>query len=60
MVIKVFGIRTKKLMGPISDKELILRYNQDNGITLMSEKYPGLQYNVRFKDIMTGDVQLYE
>lgn len=47
MTIKAFGICTKILMGLISDKDLALRY-------------PGLHYNIRFKDIYTGQIQLYE
>ena len=48
------------LNGAINEAEQVLRYNKGDGLTLISTQYNGLKYHVRFKDIFTGKIQLYE
>ena len=60
MIIGAFSIRDSVLNGAINEAEHVLRCNQVNGLTLISTQYNGLKYHVRFKDIFTGKIQLYE
>ena len=60
MTIGAFAIRDSVLNGAINKAEQVLWYNQGDGLTLISTQYNGLKYNVRFKDVFTGKVQLYE
>ena len=60
MKIGAFSIRDSVLNGAINEAEQVLRYNQGDGLTLISTQYNGLKYNVCFKDVFTGKVQLYE
>ena len=54
--ISIFSIRNEITSG--LDK--LLRYNQGNGITISSNQYNDLKYNLRFEDIFNGEVQLLE
>ena len=60
MKIGAFSIRDSVLNGSINDAEQVLRYNQGDGLTLISTQYKGIKYLVRFKDIFTGQIQLFE
>ena len=61
-VMKIGAFATHDLVsnGSLDDREQLLRYNQGDGLTLVSAQYKGLKYLVRFKDIFTGRIQLYE
>ena len=46
-----FSIRDSVLNGDVNDAEQVLRYNQGDGLTLISTQYNGIRYPVRFNDI---------
>ena len=60
MNVVAFDIRDQYLSGSISLVDQLNRYNQGDGLSLRSEEYPGLRYNVRLKDVFGGKVQLFE
>ena len=60
MKIRAFSTRDRVLDGSINDAEHVLRYNQGDGLTLISTQYVGMRYLVQSKDIFNGNIQLYE
>ena len=60
MKLIAFNIKEAVLDGSISAKDQLLRYKQGDGITLRSVEYHAFKYNVRFRDIFCGDIQLFE
>ena len=60
MRICVFSLREKLPTNLVDENEQILRYNQVNGMTLRSVQYPQMKYLVCFKDIVSGEIQLYD
>ena len=60
MIVSAFNIKNEILSGSLSEREEVLRYNQGDGISLKGGCHPGLKYNVRFKDLLPGCIQLYE
>ena len=60
MKLTAFNIKEAVLDGSISAKDQLLRYKQGDGITLRSVEYHAFKYNVRFRDIFCGDIQLFE
>ena len=55
-----FLLRDQLLNNSVDEKEQILRYNQGDGMPLRSVQHPLMKYLVRFKDIVNGDIQLYD
>lgn len=58
--VTVFHICDEVLNGSVVVKDWLMRYNQGDGLTLVSTQYHGLRYNVRLKDVFSGSVQLFE
>ena len=56
--IKIGAFATRDLVsnGSLDDREQLLRYNQGDGLTLVSAQYKDLKYLVCFKDIFTGRI----
>lgn len=60
MNVVAFYIHDQSLTGSISFNDQLNRYNQGDGLSLCSNEYPGLRYNVRLKDIFGENVHLFE
>ena len=58
--IAVFVIRDLVSNGSLDDRDQVLRYNQGDGLTLVSKHGKYLKYFGCFKDLFTGRIQLYE
>lgn len=58
--VTVFNIHDEILNGSIDKKGQLMKYNQGDGLTLVSTQYNRLGYNVRLKDIFSSSIQLFE
>ena len=60
MTIVAFALRDQLESNAVDEKELMFKYNQGDGMKSRSDKYSWIKYLVCLKDIISGDIQLYE
>ena len=60
MTIVAFALRDQLESNAVDEKELMFKYNQGDGMKSRSDKYSWINYLVCSKDIISGDIQLYE